>query len=187
MPALVTKYENVALALAGGDTQKNAAIAGGFSPKPASVHRLVRNHGIPERVREIKAERAEMDAKARLIAAEESGVDIAWIERHAKHVVLKAIRGEPLRMRDGTKRRDPETNEIIYKPDLQAANFGLQTLGRMKGAFIDRTEIGGPGDFSRMADGDLDKALLEIARQLGIPDAGVKMIEHLTKSEEPAE
>ncbi len=92
-------------------------------------------------------------------------------------------------MRDttGKKKVDPETGEVIYRPDLQAANFGLQTLGRMKGAFIDRAEIGLPGDFSRMADGDLDKALIELARQLGLPDSGVKMIEHLTKSEEPAE
>jgi hypothetical protein len=183
MPALGAKYENVALALAGGDTQKNAAIAGGFSHKPASVYRLCRNHGIPARVAEIKAEREEMNAKARQVAAEESGVDLAWIERHAKHVVLKAIRGEPLRRPDGSKKTDPQTGEVIYKPDLQAANFGLQTLGRMKGAFIDRTEIGGPGDFARMADSDLDQALIELARQLGLPASGLKMIENLTKKE----
>src|SRR5688572_20825131 len=154
MPALTHKWELVAMALANGETQKQAYEAGGYKFNKSTANRLCRSPQIVQRVREIKAEREEMSAIARQTAARESGVDLAWIEKHQKQAVLLAMRGEPVRDRDGRKKTDPETNEVIYKRDLIAANQGLVTLGRMKGAFIDRTEIGGPCEFCRLTEGE---------------------------------
>lgn len=183
VPALVAKYENVALSLAGGDSHKNAYLAGGFKYNRASAHRLCTKKVIQDRVSELKAQRAEHDARARQVAAEESGVDLSWIERHYKFIALGAMRGDPVRDATGKVRRDPETGAVIYKPDRYNAVRALDSLTRMKGGFIDRTEIGGPGDFARMADGDLDAAILATAKELGLPAPALKMLEHLTKKE----
>ena len=170
MPALKPSWEKVAQALALGESQRVAYLAGGFKYNRAGAHRLCHKPEITTRVAEIRAQREEHDSKARQEAAKRSGIDIAWIEEQQAYVVRLAMRGHPVRDKDGRIRRDPETQQPIYKPDLQAANQGLITLGRMKGAFIDRTEIGAPGDFARLSDEDLNKKLLEQARELGLPE-----------------
>ena len=175
MPALKPSWEKVAQALALGEPQRVAYIAGGFSFKPASAHRFCTKPEIVERVAEIRKQREDQDARARLIASQEAGVDQSWIMKHQKQVVLLAMRGQPVRDKDGRKRKDPDTKEVIYKPDLSAANQGLITLGRMIGAFIDRTEIGGPGDFSRLAEAELDAKVIEMAKALGIDEEAVTL------------
>ena len=166
---------------------RQAAIENGFSDKPASISRLCKRPEIQQRVAEIRQERAEIDAKARLVAAQESGVDLAWIERHAKILVLGALRGDPVRDSSGKKRIDPETREVIYKPDRSGAARGLEILGRMKGAFIDRIEHGGAGDFARLQDNELDKQIAELARKAGLPEEAVLLIEDMSNRSEAAE
>ena len=183
MPQLKPSYEMVAMALAAGETVKRAYEAGGFRYAPASASRFCARPHIKQRVVEIRQERSEQDAKARQVAAEESGVDLGWTEKHYKYIVLGALRGDPVRDSTGRIRRDPETGTPIYKPDRYAAVKALDSLTRMKGGFIDRTEIGMPGDFTRLPDDELDAKIVETAKALGLPASGLKMLEHLTKRE----
>jgi hypothetical protein len=179
MPALTPKWEIVAQALSNGDSHRLAYEAGGYKFNRASAYRLCTKPEIVKRAAEIRKEREEMSARARQVAAQESGVDLGWVEKHQKQVVLLAMRGEPVRDRDGRKKVDPETGEPIYKRDLQAANQGLVTLGRMKGAFIDRTEIGGPGDFARLTEAELDRKITELVG-VALPEkAATLLIEHM--------
>lgn len=187
MSALKPSYEKVALALADGLPQRQAAIAGGFNDNPASIHRLCKRPEIQERMREIRAGRAEAEAKARQIAAEKSGVDLAWCEIRLKHTIDLALRGLPVRDASGRIRRDPDNNQPIYKPDLAAAERAITSMIRYKGGFIDRQEIGGPGDFSRLADADLDRKIAELARAAGLPEETVLMIEDMSNRSEAAE
>lgn len=185
MPVLAKhQYEKIALALAGGDSIKNAYIAGGYSYNPANATRTCQRREIVERVAEIKAERAALEARTRVVAAEEAGVDRAWIIRHLKINVLGAMRGDPMRDRTGKLMKDPETGAQLYtKPDRQAANKGLELLGRSEGIFVDRTEVGGPGDFSRLADDELDAAILDVSKALRESPEGLKLLEHLSAKE----
>ena len=57
----------------------------------------------------------------------------------------------------------------------------------MKGAFIDRTEIGNPGDFSRLQDAELDAKIVELARAAGLPEDAVLMIEDMSSKQDAAE
>ena len=171
------------MALAAGETVRRAYEAGGFKYISASATRFCARPDIRARAHEISEERREQDAKARQIAAEESGVDLGWTEKHYKYIVLGALRGDPVRDSTGRIRRDPETGAPIYKPDRYAAVKALDSLTRMKGGFIDRTEIGMPGDFTRLPDDELDAKIVETAKALGLPASGLKMLEHLTKRE----
>lgn len=176
-------WENACLARVGGNNLKQSYEAAGLKYSPATANAFFKRPTVIARIAELYAERREMDAKSRQVAAEESGVDLAWIERHYRHIVLAGLRGDPVRDIAGRQRVDPETGQPIYKPDRLSAVKALDSLTRMKGGFIDRTEIGSPGDFTRMADAELDAKIIETAKELGLPADGVKMLEHLTKRE----
>lgn len=176
-------WEQAALARAGGDSLKNAYLAGKFTYSAAAATTFFKKPHIAARVEEIRAERREADARSRQIATEEAGVDLAWIERHFKYVAVGAMRGDPVRDATGKMKRDPETGAVIYRPDRKAAVDALNSLGRMKGAFIDRSEIGRPGDFSRLTDEEFDAKLIEAARDVGLPAPALKMLEDLTNRE----
>ena len=64
-------WENVALALAGGDSVKHAYLAGGFKYSVGASSRFCARPDVQARVKEIIAERNEMDAVTRKVAAEE--------------------------------------------------------------------------------------------------------------------
>lgn len=177
MPPLPNpRWEIVALALANGDNQKHAYSSAGFKYNVANASKLCRHRDVVARVTEIRAERAEMEARTRIRAAEEAGVDRAWIITHLRHNALAALRGEPVRDREGRIKRDPDTGAPIYKPDRDAANKALELLGRSHGIFIDRHEVGGPGDFSRMTEAELDAKINELGNKLGLPE-DVKLLE----------
>lgn len=185
MPALTPKWEAVALALAGGDSQKNAYIQAGYKYDRKSAARLCTHPEIKARVAEIVTERSQFEARTRQIAAHEAGMDRAWWDRHLKALVLGGLRGDPVRDAAGRKRKDPETGEIIYKPDRAAAVRGLELVGKANGWLIERAEIGGPGDFARLSDAELQAKLVELGNALGVPEDVVKQLEW--KPQEAAE
>ena len=164
------------MALADGDDQKRAYQSAGYKYHVANASKMCRQPTIVARVTEIRAERAEMEARTRVKAAEEAGVDRAWIITHLRHNALAALRGDPVRDATGRIRRDPETGAPIYKPQREAANKALELLGRAHGVFIDRLEMGGAGDFSRMNDAELDAKINELGNKLGLP-ADQKLLE----------
>jgi hypothetical protein len=57
-----------------------------------------------------------------------------------------------------------------------AGQYGLRTAARIQGMLIDRREIGEPGDFARMTDEELDTALIEHSRALGLPEEAVQKL-----------
>lgn len=50
-----------------------------------------------------------------------------------------------------------------------AANSALQTKSKLAGKWIDRKEIGEPGDFERLDDVELLQATIQEAKALGLP------------------
>lgn len=178
MPQLPNpKHEMVAQSRAGGATVKQAYIDGGYKYQPATASKLCARPEIRARVQEIIDERAEMAAKARTVAAKETGMDRAWWDNHLKVAILGGLRGDPVRDRTGKRLRDPETGEFIYKPDRAAALKGLELHARAQGWLVERTEIGGPGDFARLGEDELDQQILETAQALGLP-ADIKLLEY---------
>lgn len=181
MPHLANpKWEIAVLAYVGGATQHEAYLQAGFRGTQPAAAKMFKNGLIKARVLEIRHERDEMARQARQKAAEDATVDEAWVIRHLKHNTLAALRGDPVYDRKG----QPTGH---YRPDRMSANKGLELLGRTRGMFIDRTELGNPGDFSRMADEELDAKIIETAKELGLPAPALKMLEHLTKKAEAAE
>lgn len=185
MPALAPKWEAVAIALANGDTQKNAYIQAGYKYDRASATRMCMKPEIQARVTEIVTERNQQESRINQIAAQEAGMDRAWWNRCLKATIHGAIRGDPVRDATGRKRIDPDTKEIIYKPDRSAAVRGLELVARANGWLIERAEIGGPGDFARLNDTELQAKLVELGSALGVPEDVIRQLEW--KPQEAAE
>lgn len=64
-----------------------------------------------------------------------------------------------------------EVRRVKFK--LADKQKSLEALGKHLGLFIDRVEVGGPGDFSRMTDEELNEALKAQAAALGFPEDAV--------------
>jgi hypothetical protein len=169
MPGLKVKHEIVARALAAGKSQADAYRTAGYVYKPANAHRLCTSPAIAARVNEIAAHRYADDRKIREIAANEAGLDEAWILKRLKYLTDISLQGRPVR------KNGVPTGEST-KPDGPTAVKCLTLAARIKGMLVDRHEIGQPGEFARMTDEELDAALMQQARALGFP---AEAIEHL--------
>jgi len=174
------RWEAAALARASGMGAHQAYLSAGYKGKPPVATVFFQRPVIAARVKELQIEHEKLSLESHRKALDESSVSRAWVIKHLKHNALAAMRGDPVYDRNGQPTG-------FYRPDRFSANTALIALGKTEGIFIERTEVGNPGDFSRMADDELDKALIDSARALGLPDEGLKMIEHLTKKREDVE
>jgi hypothetical protein len=76
----------------------------------------------------------------------------------------KCLRGAPILDKEGKP-----TGEYTGKPDAAGANRALQLIGiEAYGMFIERHEIGGPGDFARMTDEELSQKMAQELEALGL-------------------
>jgi hypothetical protein len=172
MPALSkATYEAAAQALASGKTQRDAYQAGGYVYRPANAHRLCTSPAITARVKEIVAHRFGDERKAREIAVKKAGLHESWIIERAKYAVELALRGAPILDAEGQP-----TGQFDGKRNLKAAIDGLRLCGDFLGMRIQCHEIGALNDFARMSDAELDAALVQQARALGLSDSAVNEI-----------
>ncbi|MCK1656192.1 terminase small subunit [Bradyrhizobium sp. 151] len=164
------KHEIIANALASGKNQAEAYRAAGYAYKPANASRLCRQPSIEARVREIISERANSEAKAREVGIARAALTEEWIIVRLKHVIDLSIRGLPLCDRSG----DPTGT---FKPDLGAALSGLKLAAKIAGLLVHRHEIEQPGVFARMTDTELNRALSEQFRALGLSERSLVEIQ----------
>ncbi len=169
MPALRKPgHEIVAQALAAGKSQADAYRAGGYTYQPANAHKLCTSPAVVARVSEIAADRYEHERRAREIAANEAGLDEAWILKRLKYLTDISLQGRPI------KNGRPKGENT--KPDGPTAVKCLTLAAKIKGMLVHRHEVGDPGEFSRMTDEELDLSLERQARALGLSDRAVNEI-----------
>ena len=166
MPALPNpKHEIVAQELAKGTRIMDAYAAGGFARTGASATKFAQRPEIRERVQEIQQRRIQKEEVASENAAKSLGLDKRWVLERLKYSAERCLRGQPMLDAQGVQ----IPGRFTGKPDAHGANQALRLIGMELGMFIERHEIGGPGDFSRLTDEDLAKRVLEDATALGLP------------------
>ncbi|MET3993730.1 hypothetical protein ABID65_005385 [Bradyrhizobium sp. S3.9.2] len=170
MPTLSKpKHEIIARALASGKSQAEAYQAAGYVYKPANASRLCRKPSIEARVREIISDRANSEAKAREIGITRAALTEEWIILRLKHVIDLSIRGLPVYDRNG---------DAIgtFKPDLDAAISGLKLAAKIAGLLVHKHERDQSGVFARMTDAELNQALSEQFKALGLSERSLAEI-----------
>ena len=130
------KHELMAQALAEGKSQEKAYIEAGFSPKAARANAatlIKRNQSILSRRDELLSQREALQTRAMVAAAKSAQISL---ESHL--FKLAEIR-----------------DLAIAAEDYSAANTAEINRGKVMGYYVDRKEVGRPGDFANLSDEEL--------------------------------
>ena len=178
MPAFTDpRWEAACQARAAGTEIGASYLAGGFRGKPAIATRFFQREDIRTRIAEIQSERYAQERIATAAATKKLALTKEWVLERLAYNAEQSLRGRPIRDKDGKI-------TSYGKPNENAANRALELIGNTLGMFIQRHEIGQPGDFQRMSDDELDSALAEQARALGLPEIAVDRLLTLRKNDD---
>lgn len=135
------KHEKFVQELVKGKGQGEAYLAAGYTAKSVAVAsaaatRLLKDARISARLNELRD-------LTKVRAIETASLSRAWVLEKLVENVNRALEAEPV--------RDAEGNPIgDYKYNGNVANRALELLGKEIGMFIDKKEIGAPGEFDKM-------------------------------------
>jgi hypothetical protein len=174
MPVLPKpKDEKLAQNLAKGSMTDQAACRGaGFTTDPSAVSRKTKQPHIQERVREIRAIRdrviqrnLETEIETSHAVARKLEITRAKILEALWENARKCLRGAPI-IGEGGK----PTGEYTGIPsNPAAANQALKLLGmECHNMFVEKMEVGNPGDFARLTDDELAQRITEDIEALGL-------------------
>jgi hypothetical protein len=130
------KHELLAQGLAAGKSQEKAYIEAGYSPKAASANAatlIKQNQSILTRRDELLSQREALQTRAMVAAAKSAQISL---ESHLSK--LAEIR-----------------DLAIAAEDYSAANTAETNRGKVMGYYVERKEVGRPGDFSELSDEQL--------------------------------
>lgn len=158
MPVLDnTQHELFAHEIVKGASQRDAYRTAGYKVKSdaaadACASRLLSNARIKGRIEELKTQ-----VETRTV--EKLAVTRAWVIAKLVENVERAMTNEPVKDAQGTP-----TGE--YKYNGNVANRALELLGKEQGMFVDRKEVGKPGDFADLTPEQLDEFIISEAQDL---------------------
>ena len=150
-------------------TIKAAWIDAGFPYDPSRATNYCRQPYIQARVAELRALREkkndDLEIETSLAVAKKLGITKEAIIQRLWYNAERCLRGQPLLDANGV-----QTGKFSGRPDAAGAAQSLRLVGmECFGMFVERQEIGGPGDFSRLTDEELTKRALDDAAALGLP------------------
>lgn len=137
--------------LLSGKSQADAYVAAGYKAKNANVaaacaSKLLRNANVAERYAELKEALIER-------TVEKSAVSKVWVIQRLVENVDRAMQAEPVRRKAASGDDEEVAGEYVYNGNV--ANRALELIGKELGMFIDRKEVGDPGEFDRMSTEEL--------------------------------
>lgn len=142
MPILTKpRYELFAQEVAKGKTLHDAYIAAGFKENYGNASTLAQKPEVMGRINEIKSAVTEIVTEKLVLTKE-------YVLSCLKANYERAMQYEEIKLSDGKG-----TGEFTYNGAV--ANRAMELIGKHLGMFIDRREIGEPGEFERMNDKEL--------------------------------
>lgn len=204
MPALKNpKHERFAQELAKGKSAVEAHKLAGYSENRGNAATLKQNKAILKRVEELLNRRNEIDIKATQKAVEKLAITkeavLAELVKIGFYDVRKAVKwGDAIAVEDKdgnhvitngialvpSDQMDPDTAAAISSVETTPSGAvrikfydkksALVDIGKHLGMFVERREIGGPGDFDSMTEDELRRQIEEdeaALAALGLYDA----------------
>ena len=162
MPVLSNpKHERFAQELASGRTAEDAHGIAGYKASRSGASQLKHQVNISNRVSEILAEREVIHGQATADAIKATALTKEWVIEMLTQNVAKAMQATAVLNDDG----EP-VGEYSYQGSV--ANRSLELLGKELGMFIDRKEVGRPGEFESMNADQLREYINREATELGL-------------------
>lgn len=145
------KHELFAQEIAAGKTLEEAHRAAGYSPNRRNADVLRKRQDISRRIQTILTQRSDGITQSSERAVKRAAISKEWIIEKLRENALNSLAvGTP-----------------TY--NATAANKALELLGKEIGMFIARSEVGKPGDFTELSDGELaDRITAELVAG-GVP------------------
>lgn len=160
MPALKNSRQEKAAQLRAEGAQlvdAHEQAYGKRNKKAASL--LFKRPEVAARVEEIQALRIQNEIDTTEHALKQLGITKMWwlgnLKLNAERCLLGATRLD----------RKGNPHQI---PDIQGFNKSMEIIGRAMGVYIDKLEIGNPGDFARLTDAELRARVEADAQALGM-------------------
>jgi hypothetical protein len=169
MPALTNaRQENLAQLLATGQLSKvKACQEAGYKVKDHDTSTASRYSNHPDvlaRKAEIIQARHNAERMANERAIEQASVSKEWLVTRWKYMAERGIRGTKPVFND----KGEQTGWTPTGSDNQTATKALTELGRLGGYYVEKVEIGGPGELSRLNDDELQLKLIEVGESIGL-------------------
>ena len=177
------RHELYSQELAKGISYDRAYISAGYRPSHANAHTLKNKKDIQARVTFLLSQREKIHAQSTAKAIEKTALTKEWVIENLRENALKCLGRLPINV--SLVEGEPPIQEFQYHPT--GANRALELLGRELNMFIERHEVGGAGEFSRMTDDELSRDLLSQAEALGIDPAAVKFLTYQPPKEDEPE
>jgi len=170
MPVLSNpRHERFAQELAAGKTGTAAYVAAGYKESPGAASRLSKDVNIRERVAELLNDREQNHAQATAAAIERVSLTKEWVLSRLIANALAASGERPVRKLVLRKGASEPVEVQVTEVDRAAANRAYELLGREVGLFIERKEIGAPGEFDALDEDRLIEEIKRDADELGVP------------------
>jgi len=151
MPMLSNaRHERFAQALAAGKSATDAYAEAGYNGGRTNAARLATKDYIQARVQELQERAVE-------------GVILTkqWVLDRLMENVKRSMQHEAV--------MDKEGAIVEYRYDGSVANRALELLGKELKMFIERAEVGAPGDFVDLGERELFERIQREAEELGVP------------------
>lgn len=157
MPVLSNaRHERMAQELANGKPASEAYVLAGYKPNRHNGATLARTQHIKARVAEILTEREQIHGEATARAVERAAVSKQWVIERLVENAERALQRQSVADQDG--------NTIEYRYEGNVANRALELLGKEMGMFIERKEVGQPGEFAQIENMTADELRAFVAR-----------------------
>lgn len=199
MPILTNpRHERFCQELAKGKSALEAHETAGYSPNASNAWTLQRKNHIQQRLGELLDKRDAIDQQATAKALEKLAItkesvlgELAKIgfANMADYMTVGADGAPTLNFKDLTREQAAALIEITVEEfrdgrtdarEVRRVKFkladkkgALVDLGKHLGLFIERHEVGDPGEFARMTDDELNSTLGKFARAAGLPESAV--------------
>lgn len=157
MPILENpRHEKFAQELAKGKTADEAYQIAGYKANRGNATTLKQQQSISIRVAELLAEREQIHGQATARAVERTGLTKEWIIEVLRTNIQRGLQAQQMTNDDGEPIGD-------FKYEGSVVNRAAELLGKELGMFVDRKEVGKPGEFEEMS---ADELRTSIARDL---------------------
>jgi phage terminase small subunit len=160
-PLRNARHERFAQDIAAGKSLEEAYRLAGYKPDRRNAQTLRKRADISRRIYDILRMREREEAKTTEHAIERAAISKEWVIEKLRENVERAMTATPV-VRDGNP-----TGEYMYNGTV--ANKALELLGPEIGMFIARSEVGKPGDFSELSDGELADRIVDELVRGGVP------------------
>jgi phage terminase small subunit len=177
-PITNAKHEHFCQLVSNGESATQAYILAGYSENGAkqSAARLLTNADVCARIDYLRKQKEQQHSEAVSTVIQRVGITKEWVLNNLVSVVERCMQAEPVFDRKGEAVLvETPSGDLApaYTFNAAGANKALELIGSEVGMFVKKVETGGPGDFEKLSDDEIERRIKETENALGITQSAI--------------